>query len=150
MFVELYLIYLRTDETAVMSVCLKKREVMSEFFNALAETFWPVSRTKLVTAILSLTSISIFLNSSVVFLVIFCSRKLNRRPSSLLLLGLTLSDVMFLLYVLFNLAILHRDKLAGQVCDIFNMVISSQTCIGFAHLCLLGCDRYTAVIYPLR
>lgn len=123
---------------------------MSEFFNSLAGTFWPISRTKLLTAILSLTSISIFLNSLVVFLVILCSRKLNRRPNSLLLLGLTLSDVMFLLYVLFNLAILHRNQVAGQVCDIFNMVISCQTCIGFVHLCLLGCDRYTAVIHPLR
>ena len=123
---------------------------MSDLFNSLAGTFWPVSKINLVTAILSLTSISIFLNSLVIFLVIFCSRKLNRRPNSLLLLGLTLSDVMFLLYVLFNLAILHHDKVAGQVCDIFNTVISSQTCIGFVHLCLLGCDRYTAVIYPLR
>lgn len=100
--------------------------------------------TVLQTAVLSPMFIANFLGNIFVCLVICGTRSLRQRPSSSILVSLAMSDFSLLLFLLFRLIWLY------DFYKHFTVLFGILLYVSISHICLLSCDRYIAIIYPLR
>ena len=106
--------------------------------------------TALQTAVLSPTFLANFLGNISVCLVIYGTRSLRQRPSSPILASLAMSDFSLLSFLLFRLIWLYDFEAANKACEHFIVLFGTLMYVSIGHICLLGCDRYIAIIYPLR
>ena len=104
----------------------------------------------LQTAVLSPTFLANVLGNMSVCLVIFRTRSLRQRPSSSILASLAMSDFSLLSFLLFRLIWLYDFEAANKACEHFIVLFGTLMYVSIGHICLLGCDRYIAIIYPLR
>ena len=106
--------------------------------------------TALQTAVLSLTFLANLLGNISVCMVICGTRSLRRRPSSSILASLAMSDFSLLSFLLFRLIWLYDIEEANKACEHFAKLLGTLLYVSIGHICLLSCDRYIAIIYPLR
>ena len=106
--------------------------------------------TALQTAVLSPTFIANLLGNISVCLVICGTRSLQQRPSSSILASLAMSDLSLLSFLLFRLIWLYDFEAANKACEHFAALFVTLLYVSIGHICLLSCDRYIAIIYPLR
>ena len=106
--------------------------------------------TALQTAVLSPTFIANLLGNISVCLVICGTRSLRQRPSSSILASLAMSDFSLLSFLLFRLIWLYDFEAANKACEHFTALFVTLLYVSIGHICLLSCDRYIAIIYPLR
>ena len=104
----------------------------------------------LQTAVLSPTFLANLLGNISVCLVICGMRSLRQRPSSSILASLAMSDFSLLAFLLFRLIWLYDFEAANKVCEHFATLLTTLLYVSIGHICLLSCDRYIAIIYPLR
>jgi len=104
----------------------------------------------LQTAVLSPTFIANFLGNISVCLVIWGTRSLRQRPSSSILASLAMSDFSLLSFLLFRLIWLYDVQAVNKACEHFIVLFIVLLYVSIGHICLLSCDRYIAIIYPLR
>ena len=104
----------------------------------------------LQTAVLSPTFIANLLGNISVCLVIGSTRSLRQRPSSSILSSLAISDCSLLSFLLFRLIWLYNFEAANKACEHFIVLFGVLIYVSIGHVCLLSCDRYIAIIYPLR
>jgi len=104
----------------------------------------------LQTAVLSPTFIANLLGNISVCLVIYGTRSLRQRPSSSILASLAMSDFSLLSFLLFRLIWLYDFEAANKACKHFIVLFGVLLYVSIGHICLLSCDRYIAIIYPLR
>lgn len=104
----------------------------------------------LQTAILCPTFVLNLLGNISVCLAITHVRSLNQRPTSSLLASLAVCDLSILMFILFRLVWLYDLEAASKVCEFFFVLLSTLCYVSIAHICLLSCDRYFAIVYPLR
>ena len=106
--------------------------------------------TALQTAVLSPTFIANFLGNICVCLAVRRVRSLQRKPSSCILASLAVSDFSLLSFLLFRLIWLYDFEAVNKVCEHFSVLLGVLSYISILHICLLSCDRYIAIVYPLR
>jgi len=106
--------------------------------------------TALQTAALGPTVIANLVGNTSVCLAIWRVRTLRQRPSSAILVSLAMSDFFWLSFLLFRLIWLYDFEAVSKMCDHFAMVLGTLLHVDIAHICLLSCDRYIAILYPLR
>ncbi|KAL9975824.1 hypothetical protein ACROYT_G013029 [Oculina patagonica] len=106
--------------------------------------------TALQTAVLSLTFVANFLGNICVCLAISRARSLRQKPSSSILASLAVSDFSLLSFLLFRLIWLYDFEAANKACEHFLVLLGALSYVSICHICLLSCDRYIAIIYPLR
>ena len=104
----------------------------------------------LETAVLSPTFIANLLGNISVCLVICGTRSLRQRPSSSILVSLAISDFSLLSFLLFRLIWLYDFETANKACEHFIALFGILMYVSIGHICVLSCDRYIAIIYPLR
>ena len=104
----------------------------------------------LETAVLSPTFIANLLGNISVCLVICGTRPLRQRPSSSILVSLAISDFSLLSFLLFRLIWLYDFETANKACEHFIVLFGILMYVSIGHICVLSCDRYIAVICPLR
>ena len=106
--------------------------------------------TALQTAVLSPTFVANFLGNVCVCLAISRVRSLRQKPSSSIVASLAVSDFSLLSFLLFRLIWLYDLEAASKVCEHFLMLLAALSYVSIVHICLLSCDRYAAIVYPLR
>ena len=104
----------------------------------------------LQTAVLCPTFVANLLGNMCVFLAVVQVRSLRERPSSSILASLAVSDLSMLSFLLFRLIWLYDFEAASKVCEHFSLLVATMSFVSIAHICLLSCDRYVAIICPLR
>ena len=104
----------------------------------------------LQTVILSPTFVANFLGNICVCLVVFRVRSLRQKPSSSILVSLAVSDFSLLSFLVFRLIWLYDLEAASKVCEYFLVLLGILSYVSIIHICLLSCDRYAAIVYPLR
>ncbi|KAJ7384908.1 hypothetical protein OS493_018595 [Desmophyllum pertusum] len=104
----------------------------------------------LQTAVLSPTFVANLLGNVCVCLAISRVRSLRQKPSSSIVASLAVSDFSLLSFVLFRLIWLYDFEAATKVCEHFLVLLAALSYVSIAHICLLTCDRYAAIVYPLR
>ena len=104
----------------------------------------------LQTAVLCPTFVANLFGNICVCLAVARVRYLRQRPSSSILVSLAISDLSMLSFLLFRLIWLYDLEAAYKVCEHFSLLLGILTFVSIAHICLLSCDRYVAVICPLR
>ena len=77
-------------------------------------------------------------------------RCLRQRPDTSILASLAVSDLSLLSFLLFRLIWLYDLEAASKVCEYFLVVLGGLSYVSIIHICLLSCDRYVAIVYPLR
>ena len=123
----------------------------SESFGPSFKAFQPSAVSiALQTAVLSPTFLANLLGNISVCLVICGTRSLRQRPSSSILASLAMSDFSLLSFLLFRLVWLYDFETANKACEHFAALVTTLLYVSIGHICLLGCDRYIAIIYPLR
>ena len=124
---------------------------MGSFFNASFSTSPPSTLSKtLQTIVLCPTFVANLLGNVCVCLAVARVRSLKLRPSSSILASLAVSDLFMSSFLVFRLIWLYDLKVASQVCQWFLVLLGALTYISILHICFLSCDRYVAVVYPLR
>ena len=124
---------------------------MESFFNASFSTSPPSTLSKtLQTIFLCPTFVANLLGNVCVCLAVARVPSLKLRPSSSILASLAISDVFMSSFLVFRLIWLYDLKAASQVCQWFLVLLGALTYISILHICFLSCDRYVAVVYPLR
>ena len=78
------------------------------------------------------------------------SPSLKSRVSSLLIASLAVDDLLMVGQMAFRLVLLHDRDSAARVCSEFSAILVVLVFINVLHLTALSCDRYIAVIHPLR
>ena len=106
--------------------------------------------TVVQTAILGSTVIANLVGNICVCLAIWRVRTLRQKPGSPILASLAMSDFCWLSFLLFRLIWLHDFEAVFKVCEHFAIILGTLLHVDIAHICLLSCDRYIAIIYPLR
>ena len=104
----------------------------------------------LQTAILGPTVIANLVGNTCVCLVIWRVRTLRQKPSCSILASLAMSDFSWLSFLLFRLIWLYDFEAVSKMCEHFVIIQATLLHIDIAHICLLSCDRYIAILYPLR
>ena len=61
-----------------------------------------------------------------------------------------MSDFSWLSFLLFRLIWLYDFDAVSKMCEHFVIILATLLHIDIAHICLLSCDRYIAILYPLR
>lgn len=143
-----------TMATLLELCCPQKQTDMSDH-RALPQIFGTDSASALPraieTAVLSGTFVLILLGGTVcIFAIISRARSLRKTPSTSLLVSLTVSNFALLPFVLFRLLWLYHYEAAVKLCGEFTSLLAIIVCVSVVHLCLLSCDRYVAIVYPLR
>lgn len=124
---------------------------MGSFFSASFSTSSPSTLSKtLHTIVLCPTFVANLLGNVCVYLAVARVRSLKLRPSSSILASLAVSDLFMSSFLVFRLIWLYEWKAASQVCQWFLVLLGALTYISILHICFLSCDRYVAVVYPLR
>ncbi len=106
--------------------------------------------TALQTAVLSPTFVANLVGNICVCLAVARVRSLRQKPSSSILASLAVSDFSLLSFLLFRLIWLYDFEAANKVCEHFLVLLGALSYVSICHICLLSCDRYIAIIYPLR
>ena len=106
--------------------------------------------TAVQTAVLGPTVIANLVGNICVCLTIWRVRTLRQKPGSSVLVSLAMSDFSWLSFLLFRLIWLYDFEAVSKICEHFLIILATLTYIDIAHICLLSCDRYIAIIYPLR
>lgn len=104
----------------------------------------------LQTAVLSPTFVANLLGNICVCLVVCRVRSLRQKPSSSILASLAVSDFSLLSFLLFRLIWLYDFEAANKVCEHFLILLGALSYVSIVHICLLSCDRYIAIVHPLR
>ena len=91
-----------------------------------------------------------FLGNTCTCFVVFHSRSLRERPSSLLLSSLAVCDLFALLLPLLYLILLYDLQAACKVSRYFMPLFPALLFINIVHICFLSVDRYIAIVRPLR
>ena len=104
----------------------------------------------LQTAVLCPTFAANLLGNICVCLAVARVHSLRQRPSSSILASLAISDLSMLSVLLFRLIWLYDLEAASKVCEHFSLLLVALSYVSIVHICLLSCDRYVAVICPLR
>ena len=104
----------------------------------------------LQTAVLFPTIVANLLGNICICLAVLRVCSLRKRPSSSILASLAVSDLSMLSFLLFRLIWLYDFEAASKVCEHFVFLVGTLTYVSIAHICLLSCDRYVAIICPLR
>ncbi|XP_067053294.1 adenosine receptor A2a-like [Acropora muricata] len=103
-----------------------------------------------ISTILCAIFLTNLLGNTCTCLVVFHSRSLRERPSSLLLSSLAVCDLFALLLPLFSLILLYDLQAACNVSGYFIPLVPVLFFINIVHNCLLSVDRYIAILHPLR
>ena len=106
--------------------------------------------TAIQTAVLSPTFVANLLGNICVCLAISRVCSLRQRPGSPILASLAVSDFSLSSFLLFRLIWLYDFEAANKVCEHFLVLLGALSYVSIAHICLLSCDRYIAIAYPLR
>ncbi|XP_078368052.1 growth hormone secretagogue receptor type 1-like [Oculina patagonica] len=106
--------------------------------------------TTLQTAVLIPTFVANCLGNIYVCLAVSRARSLRQKPSSSILASLAVSDFFLLSFLLFRLIWLYDFEAANKACEHFLVLLGALSYVSICHICLLSCDRYIAIIYPLR
>ena len=61
-----------------------------------------------------------------------------------------MSDFSLLSFLLFRLIWLYDFEAANKACEHFIVLFATLLYVSIGHICILSCDRYIAIIYPLR
>ena len=104
----------------------------------------------LQTAVLCPTFAANLLGNICLCLAVARVRSLRQRPSSSILASLAISDLSMLSVLLFRLIWLYDLEAASKDCEHFSLLLVALSYVSIVHICLLSCDRYVAVICPLR
>ncbi|XP_058972680.2 histamine H2 receptor-like [Pocillopora verrucosa] len=102
------------------------------------------------TTILSATLVVNFLGNICVCLAVYHVRSLRQKPNSSVLVSLAVSDFSLLSFLVFRLIWLYEHEAACKVSEYFLGLLSILLYVSITHICLLSCDRYAAILYPLR
>ena len=102
------------------------------------------------TTILSATFVANFFGNICVCLAVFHMQSLRERPSSRVLVSLAVSDFSSLSFLVFRLMWVYEHEVACEVCEYFLGLLTMLVYVSVIHICLLSCDRYAAIVYPLR
>ena len=106
--------------------------------------------TAVQTAVLSLTVIANLIGNISVCLAIWRVSTLRQKPSSSILASLAMSDFCWLSFLVFRLIWLYDFEAVSKMCEHFVIILATLLHVDIAHICLLSCDRYIAIIHPLR
>ena len=104
----------------------------------------------LQTTVLCPTFVGNLLGNICVCLACSRVRSLRERPSTSFLASLAVSDLSLLSFLLFRLIWLYDIEAASKVCERFVLLLVTLLFVSIVHICLLSCDRYIAIVYPLR
>ena len=104
----------------------------------------------LQTTVLCPTFVANLLGNICVCLASARVRSLRERPSTSILASLAVSDLSLLSFLLFRLIWLYDLEAASKVCECFLVLLGTLSYVSIVHICLLSCDRYIAIVYPLR
>ena len=104
----------------------------------------------LQTTVLCPTFVANLFGNICVCLAVTRVRSLSQRPISSILASLAVSDLSVLSFLLFRLIWLYDLEAASKVCENFFVVLAALVYVSIAHICFLSCDRYVAIVYPLR
>lgn len=104
----------------------------------------------LQTAFLCPTFVANLLGNICVCLAVVRVGSLRKRSSSSILASLAISDLSMLSFLLYRLIWLYDFEAASKVCEHFSLLVATLSFVSIAHICLLSCDRYVAIICTLR
>ena len=104
----------------------------------------------LQTTVLCPTFVANLLGNICVCLTVARVRSLRERPTSSILASLAVADLSMLSFLDFRLIWLYDFEAASKACEVFVMLLASLSFVSIAHICLLSCDRYVAIVNPLR
>lgn len=103
-----------------------------------------------ISTILCAIFLTNLLGNTCTCLVVFHSRSLRERPSSLLLSSLAVCDLFALLLSLLYLILLYDLQSVCNVSRYFMPLVPALLFTNIVHICLLSVDRYIAILHPLR
>ncbi|XP_029195948.2 histamine H2 receptor-like [Acropora millepora] len=103
-----------------------------------------------ISTILCVIFLTNLLGNTCTCLVVFHSRSLRERASSLLLSSLAVCDLFALLLSLLYLILLYDLQSACNVSRYFMPLVPALLFTNIVHICLLSVDRYSAIVHPLR
>ena len=106
--------------------------------------------TALQTTVLGPTVVANVVGNICVCLAICRVRSLRQKPGSSILASLAMSDVSSLSFLVFRLIWLYDIQAVSKVCEHFVIILATLSHVDIVHICLLSCDRYIAIFYPLR
>ena len=104
----------------------------------------------LQTTVLCPTIVANLFGNICVCLAVARVHSFRRRPSSSIFASLALSDISVSSFLLFRLIWLYDFDGASKLCELFVILLGTLSVISIIHICLLSCDRYVAIVYPLR
>ena len=104
----------------------------------------------LQTTVLCVAFVANLLGNICVFLAVIRVSSLRRRPMASILASLALSDMASLSFTPFRLVWLYDMKAACMNYQYFSTILATLLYISSIHICLLSCDRFVAIVHPLR
>ena len=104
----------------------------------------------LQTTVLCVAFVANLLGNICVFLAVIRVSSLRRRPMASILASLALSDMASLSFTLFRLVWLYDMKAACMNYQYFFTILTTLLYVSSVHICLLSCDRFVAIVHPLR
>ena len=102
------------------------------------------------TTVLCIVFVANLLGNICVCLAVTRVNSLRRRPVASIIASLALSDIASLSFTLFRLVWLYDKKAACMNYQYFPTILGALLYISSIHICLLSCDRFVAVVHPLR
>ena len=104
----------------------------------------------LQTSVLCPTFVANLLGNKCVCLAVARVHSLRQRPTSSILASLAVADLSMLSFLVFRLIWLYDFEAASKACEVFVALLATLSFVSIAHICLLSCDRYVAIVNPLR
>ena len=104
----------------------------------------------LQTTVLCVAFVANLLGNICVILAVIRVSSLKRRPMASILASLALSDMASLSFTLFRLVWLYDMKAACMNYKYFFTILTTLLYVSSIHICLLSCDRFVAIVHPLR
>ena len=104
----------------------------------------------LQTTVLCVAFLTNLLGNICVCLAVIRINSLRQRPTSSILASLAVSDIASLSFALFSLVWLYDMKAACMNYQYFFTILAVLLYVSSIHICLLSCDRFVAIVHPLR
>ena len=104
----------------------------------------------LQTTVLCVVFLANLLGNICVCLAVIRVSSLRRRPMASILASLALSDIASLSFTLFRLVWVYDVKAACMNYQYFFTILTTLLYVSSVHICLLSCDRFVAIVHPLR